>query len=151
MSHRPQRQRRIVEVIRRHRVRSQRALAEHLAKAGISATQATLSRDLHELGVAKGPDGYVLPDETANGNGSARRLESLRSILRSELTSVTAGGTTIVLRTRPGLANALAVEIDRAQLPGVLGTVAGDDTIFVATSSTRQRPSVARTLRELAG
>lgn len=128
-------------------IRSQHELAGLLARDGIEATQATLSRDLAELGVLKGPDGYrlpgdlpaVLPPEAALGRA-----------LKRELISVDVGGTLVVLKTPIGHGNALAIELDRARLNGALGTIAGDDTVFLAARSELSARRIAKELRTLA-
>ena len=101
---------------------------------GIDVTQATLSRDLNTLGVVKGRDGYAVAGAAERGE---QNNDQLWKVVRQELVDGSAGGTTVVLRTRPGHANALAHEIDQTPLPEVLGTIAGDDTIFIATKSDR--------------
>jgi transcriptional regulator of arginine metabolism len=129
---------RIVALIRRHPVRSQAELGELLAHEGLLTTQATLSRDLEELGAVKvrGTDGtaavYVVPEE---GRGPLRTAEQaperLRRLLRELLTGADASGNLVVLRTPPGAAQFLASALDRTGLPEVVGTIAGDDTILV--------------------
>lgn len=126
---------------------SQHELAKLLAREGIEATQATLSRDLAELGVLKGPDGYQLP----GASSAALSTEaSLARALRRELVSIDVGGTLVVLKTPSGHGNALAVELDRARLDGALGTIAGDDTVFLAARSELSARRIAKDLRELA-
>jgi transcriptional regulator of arginine metabolism len=135
---------------------SQLELQELLREAGFEATQATLSRDLAELGVLKGSDGYRLkssdgyrlPGAAESHAQSASRLEQA---LRRELLFVAAGGTTVVLRTPMGHGNALAVELDAARLPGALGTIAGDDTIFLAATGPAAARRLANQLARLAG
>ena len=128
-------------------IRSQQELGQRLAREGIEVTQATLSRDLAEIGVLKGPDGYQLPGAaTVPANE-----ETLARVLRRELLSATAGGTLVVLKTLPGHGNALAIELDRAStagaIKGVLGSIAGDDTIFLAASSELAARRLAKELR----
>lgn len=126
---------------------SQHELAQLLAREGIEATQATLSRDLAELGVLKGPDGYQLP----GAGGSALPTEaSLARTLKRELVSIDVGGTLVVLKTPSGHGNALAIELDRARLNGALGTIAGDDTVFLAARSEIAARRIAKDLRALA-
>jgi len=141
------RQAKVAELVSRHRVWSQQELAELLGRDGISVTQATLSRDLNELGVVKGPQGYLLPDTPLSIEDPAERLA--RS-LRTELVGLDVGGTLVVLRTRPGHGNALAIEIDRTRLDGCLGSIAGDDTIFLAARSAPAAERIAARLRRLA-
>jgi transcriptional regulator of arginine metabolism len=131
---------RIVEVLRRVPVRSQAELAARLDASGVHVTQATLSRDLDELGAVKlrTPDGglpiYVVPEDGAPltsrsvDDAPPHRLARLVGEL---LTSAEVSGNLVVLRTPPGAAQFLASALDRAGLPEILGTIAGDDTILV--------------------
>ncbi len=128
--------------------RSQEELSRLLAREGVEATQATLSRDLRELGVLKGPDGYVLP--AANGVAHAQDTpRSLSRVVKGAMIDARAACNLIVIRTQAGHAPALALEVDRAGLSGVIGTVAGDDTIFVATSNGRTASRIARSLTDM--
>lgn len=127
--------------------RSQEELCRLLAREGVDATQATLSRDLRELGVLKGPDGYILPTQNAPHHHEPPR--ALTRSLKGAMIDARSAGNLIVIRTQAGHASALALEIDRAGITGVIGTVAGDDTIFVATPNTRAAARVTRTLMEL--
>ncbi|KKB97815.1 arginine repressor [Mycolicibacter arupensis] len=148
------RQARIVEVLSSAAVRSQTELAAILAAEGIEVTQATLSRDLEELGAVKlrGPDGgaggYVIPED-----GNPLRLsggtDRLCRLLGELLVSTDATGNLAVLRTPPGAADYLASAIDRAALPYVVGTIAGDDTIFVAAREPMTGAELAATLNDL--
>lgn len=119
-----------------------------LARASIDSTQATLSRDLRELGVLKGPDGYELP---RGGATEAREQTSneLRKALHAFGRTVKRAGNLVVIRTGPGQAAPLALEIDRANVRDVIGTVAGDDTIFVATASPNKATRLSRTFENL--
>ncbi len=123
---------RIVELIRDRPVRSQTELGELLALAGVLVTQATLSRDLEELGAVKLSGAYLIPED---GNRPLRDAEQpparLIRLLRELLTGVDASGNIAVLRTPPGAAQFLASALDRSGLSDVVGTIAGDDTIFV--------------------
>ncbi len=129
---RTRRHQQILDLIGDYDIPNQQQLQELLASKRIEVTQATLSRDLRTLGVVKGPNGYALPTTQTNTPPDEDRLWQT---VRRELVEAVAGGATVVLRTRPGHANALAVELDRARPPDVLGTLAGDDTIFVAAKS----------------
>lgn len=129
---------RIVELIRTRAVRSQSELSGLLAGDGLVTTQATLSRDLEELGAIKlrGTDGtaaaYVVPEEGAAPMRSSEQApDRLRRLLRELLTHAVASGNLVVLRTPPGAAQFLASALDRSGLPDVIGTIAGDDTILV--------------------
>jgi transcriptional regulator of arginine metabolism len=142
---------RIVSVLADHPVRSHAELAGWLAAEGVHVTQATLSRDLDELGAVKlrTPDGglpaYVIPEDGTPW--PARRADDapparLARLVGELLTSAEASANLVVLRTPPGAAQFLASAIDRAGLPEVLGTIAGDDTILVVA----RQPSGGRTL-----
>jgi transcriptional regulator of arginine metabolism len=129
---------RITSLIRDRGVRSQSELGDLLAAEGLSTTQATLSRDLEELGAVKvrGTDGsaavYLIPED---GHAPLRLAEQaperLKRLLRELLTGADASGNLVVLRTPPGAAQFLASAFDRSGLPEIVGTIAGDDTILV--------------------
>lgn len=129
------RQARIAAMLSATAVHSQTELAALLAADGIEVTQATLSRDLEELGAVKVRDAgsavYVIPDEGSPLRAAAGTAR-LSRLLGELLVSTDATGNLAVLRTPPGAADYLASAIDRAALPYVVGTIAGDDTIFVA-------------------
>ncbi len=124
---------RIVELIRGRTVRSQTELADLLAGEGVQVTQATLSRDLEELNAVKVSGAYLIPEDgkrplrETTGQGPARLIRLLRELL----TGVDSSGNIAVLRTPPGAAQFLASALDRSGLSDVVGTIAGDDTIFV--------------------
>ena len=129
---------RITALIRQRPVRSQGELADLLAAEGLPTTQATLSRDLEELGAVKvrGTDGsaaaYVIPEDgQAPMRAAEQAPERLRRLLRELLTGADFSGNLVVLRTPPGAAQFLASALDRSGLPEVVGTIAGDDTILV--------------------
>ena len=148
---------RIVELVRTRPVRSQTELAELLAAAGAQVTQATLSRDLEELGALKvrqadGPAVYLIPEDGAPlprppggpagaGGGTARPPARLVRLLRELLTGADASGNLAVLRTPPGAAQFLASALDRSGLPEVVGTIAGDDTVLVVAREPAAEPS----------
>jgi transcriptional regulator of arginine metabolism len=129
---------RITALIRQRPVRSQSELGDLLAAEGMPTTQATLSRDLEELGAVKvrGTDGsaaaYVIPEDgRAPLRAAEQPPERLRRLLRELLTGADSSGNLVVLRTPPGAAQFLASALDRSGLPEVVGTIAGDDTILV--------------------
>jgi transcriptional regulator of arginine metabolism len=129
---------RITALIRERPVRSQGELGDLLAAEGLPTTQATLSRDLEELGAVKvrGTDGsaaaYVIPEDgQAPLRAAEQPPERLRRLLRELLTGADSSGNLVVLRTPPGAAQFLASALDRSGLPEVVGTIAGDDTILV--------------------
>jgi transcriptional regulator of arginine metabolism len=153
------RQARIIAVLAAHPVRSQGELAKRLGEAGMHVTQGTLSRDLDELGAVKlrTPDGglpvYVVPEDgsplTARGTVDAAPARLTR-LIGELLTSAEASANLVVLRTPPGGAHFLASALDRAGLPEVLGTIAGDDTILVVAQEPTGGQALARRFLELA-
>ncbi|MGI5149236.1 arginine repressor [Plantactinospora sp. CA-294935] len=128
---------RIVDLIRERAIRSQTELADLLADGGVQVTQATLSRDLEELGAVKvrggdGPAVYLIPEDGKRPLRDAEQAPArLIRLLRELLNGVDSSGNIAVLRTPPGAAQYLASALDRAGLPEVVGTIAGDDTILV--------------------
>lgn len=153
------RQRRIVELLGRLPVRSQAALAALLEADGLVVTQATLSRDLDELGAVRlrGDAGhlvYALPGEggdatarTTPDEGAEARLGRLAEEL---VVGVEHSANIVVLRTPPGAAQFLASAVDRTALPEVIGTVAGDDTVLLVTRDPTGGAAAARHLLHLA-
>lgn len=124
------RQSQILDVVDHEAVASQEELRQHLAKRGIEATQATISRDLKELGLVKraGDGAYVRPGVE---RGSPAIDEQLRRAVATQVRNLERVGHQLVLRTDPGQAQGVAILIDRAQLAEVAGTIAGDDTILI--------------------
>jgi transcriptional regulator of arginine metabolism len=133
-----ERQKRILNLIRARPIATQEALRSHLERAGVSATQSSVSRDLEELGVVKHHGRYALPH--ANGD-STRGLVSLD----------VAGEILIVAKCLPGRASAVAVEIDDAAIPEVVGTLAGEDTIFIAVRDQKAQRIAMKRIWELFG
>jgi len=134
----------IVRLLREGLVRKQQDLVRLLKRAGHEVTQSSISRDLRDLGVLKARGRYVLPpDELSRANGDFGTLtQFVRSLRR-------AGPSLTVLRTTIGAAQSVAVAIDRAEWPEVAGTLSGDDTIFIATASTRAQEELIARLRSL--
>jgi len=152
---RTQRQRRIVELLGAHEVHSQGELSDLLGSEGTEVTQATLSRDLVELGAVKVRRGralvYAVPGEggevAAVGSIGDAASARLRRTCEELLVSATAAVNLVVLRTPPGAANYLASAIDQTRDPDVVGTIAGDDTVFVATPGPSAALRLERRLR----
>jgi transcriptional regulator of arginine metabolism len=148
---------RIAELVRTRAIKSQAELVALLAEVGLTVTQATLSRDLEELGAVKlrGADGepsvYVMPDE---GEGPLRPSVDAPArmvrVLEELLTSAEANGNLVVLRTPPGAAQYVASALDRSGLPDILGTIAGDDTILVIARENDGGEKLAENLRRWA-
>jgi transcriptional regulator of arginine metabolism len=147
-----QRQQALLELVQRARLASQLQIKTELAHLGFDATQSTISRDLDELGLvrvrdAEGRIRYSPPGE-AVATATATRLRALLSEL---VVAVEASGNLVVVTTPPGAANTVAEAIDRAATPGVLGTVAGDNTILIVAREGVKGKALAGRLRELGG
>jgi transcriptional regulator of arginine metabolism len=137
----------ILDILATQSVPSQDRLQTLLGQRGVAVTQATLSRDLRDLNVLKGPGGYVL------ANGAAETPDDhplAETALKSYMLACHPAASLVVLKTRPGYANALALELDRAGITGAAGTLAGDDTVFVAASSPARAKSLVRLFRAMA-
>jgi transcriptional regulator of arginine metabolism len=143
---------RIVELIRHRAIRSQTELAELLAADGVQVTQATLSRDLEELGAVKVGGAYLIPEDGKRPLRDAEQAPArLIRLLRELLTGVDASGNMAILRTPPGAAQFLASALDRTGLTDVVGTIAGDDTILVVARDVTGGKALADKLAEWAG
>ena len=140
-----ERQDHILELLERNRIDSQEQLLDLLAAEDVVTAQSTLSRDLRELGVVKGPDGYLPPPPGAAGSS---RLETIARDLGARVRSIDAGGTTAVFRTEhPDDATALARRLDAGELPRVLAAVACDRTVLVVTRSRTDAADIVRQWR----
>jgi transcriptional regulator of arginine metabolism len=150
------RQDRIAELVARQPIHSQTELAGLLADQGIEATQATLSRDLDELGAVKlrghdsGAAVYVIPEDGSPVRGVAGGTGRLSRLLAELLVSADGAGNLTVLRTPPGAAQFLASAVDRAALPEVLGSIGGDDTIMIVAREPRTGLQLAEQFTALA-
>lgn len=131
----------VVQLIAEGRGTNQQALVDALAERGIEVAQATLSRDLRELGAVKGAGGYVVPGESASPLAEALGRWLVAAIPAQNL---------VVLRTPPGGASPLAVVLDAAARTDVVGTIAGDDTILVVTATNRAAKALAADFERLA-
>ncbi len=131
------RQEKILNLIKSRHVRSQLDLTAHLEHAGFYANQSSISRDLLELGIVKVHGIYALP--TTNDKASAHGLLSLD----------TAGEILIVAKCESGLASAVAVQIDNADIKEIVGTVAGDDTIFIAVKDRKEQRNAIKKIWEI--
>jgi transcriptional regulator of arginine metabolism len=154
-STRASRQARIVTLISSRAVHSQTELAALLGREGVEVTQATLSRDLDELGAVKlrGADGgagrYIVPDDGSPVRGVTGGTDRLARLLAELLVSTDHSGNLAVLRTPPGGANYLASALDRASLAEVVGTIAGDDTVVVIAREPLDGAGLAQLLSTL--
>jgi len=143
MTVKSQRQRMIADWLREFRVGSQEELVARLSLAGIAATQATVSRDLLDLGAVKlkrdGAIRYVMADQVEPGHAAAK----LDRLLAEWVDGIISAGNMLVLKTPPGSANLVANALDAAGLEEIAGTIAGDDTIFVALTDGSSPAEVA--------
>ena len=139
----------VARIIRSRRIGTQDELLSALASAGFRATQATLSRDLARLGARRvsRPQGGTVYELSDDAPAGASGLGALRGVVAE----ITANASLVVIRTHPGSAPAIARAIDLAEIPEVLGTIAGDDTIFVAPSGGLRPRRLAARLAELLG
>jgi transcriptional regulator of arginine metabolism len=136
----------IVRILRLGAVGRQAELVDLLHREGFDATQSSVSRDLRELGVVKGADRYLLP--AAEDALTPSHFEDVRSFMKGYRA---AGPTLTVLRTTTGAAPSVAIAIDKAHWPEIVGTIAGDDTIFIATESMRAQRKLHDHLRSTFG
>ncbi|MEW6152557.1 MAG: arginine repressor [Actinomycetota bacterium] len=149
----PQRQHRVARILEQHPVTSQGQVVELLAAEGVVATQATVSRDLEELGAVKArlPGGdlvYVIPEQARDRPAPE---DHLKRVMGDWVVEVSHSLNLVVLRTPPGSAHVVGSALDRAGLAEILGTVAGDDTVFVVATERAGGAAVARRLSTLAG
>jgi transcriptional regulator of arginine metabolism len=146
---RTRRRRAIAELIRSGRLTSQDELVTELRRWGFAVTQATVSRDLDQLGAVKirknGAVSYALPDALGNSDWAGRRLSEL---VAEWARTIESAGNLVVIRTPPGSAHLIALALDQAELPGVVGTICGDDTIFIAARSSTKATALAKLLNE---
>jgi transcriptional regulator of arginine metabolism len=153
MSSKVQRQQAISRLIAKHAVTNQPQLVDLLAEDGIAATQATVSRDLEDLGAVKvrvpgGDTVYAIPEY------EPARLapeDQLRRVMGEWVAEVRSSGNLVILRTPPGCAHVVASALDRSAMPGLLGTVAGDDTLLCVAEDGVGGAGLSAHLRDLAG
>ena len=148
-----QRQHRVARLLETHAVTSQAQLVDLLGEEGVVATQATVSRDLDEMGAVKvrvsgGEAIYAVPELPKDRLAPE---DHLRRVLNEWVVEVGKSANLVVLRTPPGSAHVVASAIDRAGVEGILGTVAGDDTLIVVASETVGGVALAERLRRLSG
>ncbi len=153
MSSKVQRQQTISKLVMKHAVTNQPQLVDLLAAEGIAATQATVSRDLEDLGAVKvrvpgGDTVYAIPEfEPAR----LAPEDQLRRVLGEWVAEVKRSGNLVILRTPPGCAHVVASALDRSGMDGLLGTVAGDDTLLCVAEESMGGEALAARLRDVAG
>ena len=144
------RQGQVLELVDQESIYSQEQLRERLRQRGIDVTQATLSRDIHELRLTKGPNGYSLPN--GNGNGHIEVDDgppSVAEIMESFGLDVKHAMNQVILRTTMGGAQPMAAALDRERWSEVLGTIAGDDTVLVICPDVKRAHEVESRLRKM--
>jgi transcriptional regulator of arginine metabolism len=146
------RQRAIRDLVAQRPIRTQQELAAALRERGFRTTQATISRDVAELGLVKvareGTQAYALPRRLVEAETSGE--DRLRALLRDLPIEVREAGLLLIVRTLPGSAHAIAAALDRARWPEIAGSIAGDDTVFVACRDRAALRRVAARIREYA-
>ena len=142
------RQQKILEIIEAYDIDTQDAMIEKLREVGISATQTTISRDIRELKLVKGMSSkgiykYILPETKKENN-----IPVLNSALTESVIKIEAAENIVVVKTFPGMANALAVCVDSLEKPHIVGSVAGDDTILLVVRNAEVARDVTKELKE---
>ena len=145
------RQKKILELIEKYDIDTQELMIQKLGEAGINATQTTISRDIRELKLIKGVSSggvykYILPSLKRESSAPV-----LNSSLTESVTDIEAAGNIVVVKTYPGMANALAVCVDSLEKPHIVGSVAGDDTILLVVRDDDVAKDVSRELKEAFG
>ena len=144
------RQKAMADLIREHVLANQEEVAARLSALGFEVTQATVSRDIDQIGALKvrrnGRIGYALPDQI-NGAAAPSRLQT---VLRDWVRSVDLAATIVVLKTPPGSAHLVGVALDEAALPEMVGNICGDDTIFAACRSAADAELLSTNLKAMA-
>jgi transcriptional regulator of arginine metabolism len=147
------RQRQIRDLLDQRLIRTQQQLAAALRERGFRATQATISRDVTELGLVKvnrdGIQAYALPPRLIEAETSGE--DRLRKLLKDLPIEIRESGLLLVVRTLPGSAHAIAAALDRARWPEVAGSIAGDDTLFIAFADRVSLQRIRRRLLQIAG
>jgi transcriptional regulator of arginine metabolism len=140
------RQKAIFELLGNGPVESQESLQQQLERKGFEVGQATLSRDIHELKLVKGPEGYRKAGENGGGEGV---LPSVMRLAREFVVEIRQAQHLLVVKTTVGSAQPVAAALDASHWPEVVGTIAGDDTVLVIASDKKKAQALARRIREL--
>ena len=144
--HKTARHKAILELLDHGPIESQDTLQHNLERRGIEVGQATLSRDIHELKLVKGPEGYTLPQDTTH---QELVLPSVMHLAHQFIVEVREAQNLLVVKTTVGSAQPVAAALDASHWPEVVGTVAGDDTVLVIAASKKLAHALARRIREL--
>jgi transcriptional regulator of arginine metabolism len=138
----------ILDLLKKEPVTTQAELCDKLARRGIRVTQATISRDIEEMSLIKTREGYRLSDSS---DPLAPPQPTLSIILKEFLREVRRASNLVIVKTHPGNAHSVAAALDAAEWPEVQGTVAGDDTVFVATGGVQEASRIRKRILDLAG
>jgi transcriptional regulator of arginine metabolism len=136
----------ILDVLDQGPVESQDSLQQRLERKGIEVGQATLSRDIHELKLVKGPEGYRRADESYGAEGV---LPSVMHLARQFVVEIRQAQNLLVVKTTVGSAQPVAAALDASHWTEVVGTIAGDDTVLVIAADKKQAQALAQRIREL--
>ncbi len=136
----------ILDLLDEGSVESQDSLQHRLERKGFDVGQATLSRDIHELKLVKGPEGYRRIDASSGAEGV---LPSVMHLARQFVVEIRQAQNLLVVKTTVGSAQPVAAALDASRWPGIVGTIAGDDTVLVIATDKRQAQALARRIREL--
>jgi transcriptional regulator of arginine metabolism len=140
------RQAMLVEIVQSNSVKTQTELSKQLKRAGIACTQVSVSRDIRELGLIKKDGHYATPDKQADIPNLDTFAKAVSGFIKH---AEIVGDNLVVVKTLPGTAHSVALLLDRIGWPGIKGTIAGDDTVFVAVQSHRAGKSITDNLRKL--
>ena len=135
----------ILNIINESKIRTHESLVEELSKRGIYVTQATVSRDIKELGVIK------VPDSDGSIYAVSARWDNPLRKFAGDVISVTEAGNLVIVRTNPGMASAVAAAVDREMHNEIAGSIAGDDTIFIAVESLSLAAELTEKLKRYLG
>jgi transcriptional regulator of arginine metabolism len=141
------RQTEILKLIRRRPVHTQEEIAAALQKLGVEVAQVTLSRDIHELGIVKGPQGYFEPLQTAAAD--EERAKTLKKAVGEFVRDIKTAQNLVILQTASGNSAPVAYALDKMGWPEIVGTIAGEDTVFAASPDARQALKVRERLLSL--
>ena len=144
------RQTMILDIIAKENVETQEQLLEHLRQRGITSTQATISRDIKELHLIKEPVGHGVYKYAVSGNRTRLNFaEKLRTIFRESITSIDSAQNIVVIKTMPGLANGAAAALDGMEVPYLVGSLAGDDTVLLVLRDNAAAAEFADEIKEM--
>ena len=145
-----QRQEHLLQIIAEETVETQEQLLERLQERGIRSTQATISRDIKELHLIKEPVGHGVYKYAVSGNRTRLNFaEKLRTIFRESITSIDSAQNIVVIKTMPGLANGAAAALDGMEVPYLVGSLAGDDTVLLVLRDNAAAAEFADEIKEM--